>query len=173
MPSTRRNPNAVASQATVGAIMICEAVAAVLSQAPSSKLRPNAPLRSGSPIVNSRLSKLARNAPNNTAPTAKIGRCDTVPVDTGPAWMCLASGILVSYPALSRAVLDMDTGHRRHARQQPVDQGLPLVERDPDRNALNDLGEVTGGMVGRQQRELRSAGRRNALDPAMQRFIGE
>ncbi len=39
-----------------------------------------------------------------------------------------------------------------------------IVERDLDGNALHDFGEVAGGVVGRQQRKLRSAGRRNLDD---------
>src|ERR1700733_6136153 len=126
MPSTRRSPNAVASQATAGAIMICEGVVAVLSQAPSSKLKPSAPLRSGRPTVNNRLSKLARNAPSKTAPTANIGRCDTPPVETGPLSMRLLSAI-GAVRARGSGLIDANPGHRRHARQQPLEQRLALV----------------------------------------------
>src|ERR1700754_3081922 len=171
MPSTRRSPNAVASQATAGAIMICEAVAAVLSQAPSSKLKPSAPLRSGRPMVNSRLSKLARNAPSRTAPTANIGRCDTPPVETGPLPMRLLSAIGAVRALGPNGLIDANSGHHRHARQQPLEQRLALVERNPHRDALHYLGKVAGGIVGRKQRELRSTRRRNALDLAAQRLV--
>src|ERR1700710_1226175 len=140
MPSTRRSPNAVASQATAGAIMICEAVVAVLSQAPSSKLKPSAPLRSGRPMVNNRLSKLARNAPSRTAPTANSGRCDIPPVETGPLSMHLLSAIGAFPARCPRGFVDVNSGHRRHARQQPFQQRLALVERDPHRDALDHLG---------------------------------
>src|SRR6195952_373216 len=171
MPSTRRSPNAVASQATAGAIMICEAVAAVLSQAPSSKLKPSAPLRSGRLMVNRRLSKLARNAPSKTAPTANIGRCDISPAETGPLLMCLLSGIGAVRARGSAGLVDVNPGPRRHARQQPLQQRLALVERNPHRDALHHLGKIAGGVVGRKQRELRAAGRRNALDLAAQRLV--
>src|SRR6201747_264998 len=127
MPSTRRSPNAVASQATAGAIMICAAVVDVLSQAPSSKLKPSAPLRSGRVLVSRRLSKLARNAPSRTAPTANIGRCDTSPAETGPLSMCLLSGIGAVRARGAGGLIDANPGHRRHARQQPIEQRLALV----------------------------------------------
>ena len=73
MPSIRRRPNTVASQATAGAMKICEPIAAVESQAPSSKPSENAPRRSGNPTDVSRLSKLARKEPSSTAPTANNG----------------------------------------------------------------------------------------------------
>ncbi len=38
---------------------------------------------------------------------------------------------------------------------------------------MNHLGEIAGGVVGRQQRELRSAGGRDPLDPAMQSLAWE
>src|SRR5439155_19932884 len=43
------------------------------------------------------------------------------------------------------------------------------LRRDPDahRQALYDLGEIAGGVVGRQQREHRARGRRHALDHAL------
>ena len=42
-----------------------------------------------------------------------------------------------------------------------------VVEHDLDRHALHDLGEVAGGVVGRQQREFEAAGRRQAVDMAL------
>jgi hypothetical protein len=50
----------------------------------------------------------------------------------------------------------MDVGDDEHARQQALEQQLALVEQAPDRNALHHLGEIAGGVVRRQQRELRS-----------------
>src|SRR5258707_7430123 len=117
--------------------MICEAVVAVLSQAPSSKLKPSAPLRSGRPMVNRRLSKLARNAPSKTAPTANIGRCDTPPVETGPLSMRLLSAIGAVRAHGSAGLIDANPGLRRHPRQQPLQQRLERVERYPHQDALH------------------------------------
>src|SRR5258708_6754527 len=158
----------VATEATAGAMKICDAVAAVLSQAPSSKLSDIAPRISGRPIENSRVSKLARNAPSKTAPTAKIGRCEIPPVETGPLSMTLFSAI-----AAGRRLVGIDACGHRHARQQALEQWLALVEYDPHWHALHHLGEIAGGVVRRQQRELRSAGRRDALDTAPQRLVGK
>ena len=72
-PRMRRRPNTVASQATAGAIKICDAVEAVLSHAPSSKESESAPLISGRPIENIRLSMFAIEEPSSTAITAMIG----------------------------------------------------------------------------------------------------
>src|SRR5215468_9475465 len=49
-----------------------------------------------------------------------------------------------------------DVGNHRHARPQ-IDLRA-AVEQDLHGDALHDLGEVTGGIVGRQQREFLAAG---------------
>src|SRR5258708_25948289 len=67
----------------------------------------------------------------------------------------------------------MNSGFYRHSRQQALQQWLSLVELDANRDALYDLGEIAGGIVGRQQRELRSTGRRYSLDAAMQLLVRE
>src|SRR5882757_8750344 len=166
MPRMRRRPNTVASQATAGAMKICEPIAAVESQAPSSKPSEKAPRRSGNPTEVSRLSTLARNEPSNTAPTANKGCGAMPPRESGP-WP--ASLLSATRPRL----IGMNPGDDRHARQQPVQQRLTLIELDPDRHPLHHLGEIAGGIVGRQQRELRSAGRRDPRDAAPQPFARE
>src|SRR6266702_6877389 len=161
MPSTRRKPNTVASQATAGAMRICEPMPAVESQAPSSKLSPNAPRRSGRPTVVSRLSKLARNEPSSTAATANSGCGAMPPREIGP------------WPAASFAAiraLRVDAGDDRHARHEPRQQRLVVIELDAHGNALHHLGEIAGGVVGRQQRDLRTGRRRDALDLAAELF---
>src|SRR5262245_53096131 len=132
MPSTRRRPKTVASQATAGAMKICEPIEAVESQAPSSKLSENAPRRSGRPTVVRRLSKLARNAPSKTAPTANSGLGPTPPRETGPR-------LAPSFTAIRPRLAGIDAGHDRHSRKQPVER-LALVEHDAQGNALHHLG---------------------------------
>ena len=172
MPSTRRRPNAVASHATAGAMKICEPIAEVESQAPSSKLSENAPRRSGSPTEVSRLSKLARNEPSRTAADREQRlRRDAAARDCGPD-SAVCRYFALSHLAMPRLV-GVNSRHHRHARQQPLQQRLALVERDADRNTLHHLGEIAGGVVGRQQRELRSAGGRDALDAAVQQLVRE
>src|SRR6185312_5509465 len=47
-----------------------------------------------------------------------------------------------------------------------VKSGLAPVEGNLDRDALDNSGEVARRIVRRQQRELRAAGRRQAVDPS-------
>src|ERR1700692_1173082 len=107
MPSTRRRPNAVASQATGGAMKIGEPIDAVESQAPSSKPSENAPRKSGNPTEVSRLSKLARNEPSSTAPTANNGRGAMLPRESGPRPESLLS-------AIRAGLVGVDSGDDRH-----------------------------------------------------------
>src|SRR6266481_6965112 len=70
--------------------------------------------------------------------------------------------------AIRACLVGMNSGFYRHSRQQALQQWLSLVELDANRDALDHLGEIAGGIVGRQQRELRSTGRRYSLDAAVQ-----
>src|SRR5258707_5682208 len=73
--------------------------------------------------------------------------------------------------AIGSRFVGMNSGFYRHSRQQALQQWLSLVELDADRDALDHLGEIAGGIVGRQQRELRSTGRRYSVDAAMQLLV--
>ena len=163
MPSTRRRPKAVASHATAGAMNICEPIAAVESQAPSSKPSEKAPRKSGSPTEVSRLSKFARKEPSSTAPTANSGCGAMPPRESGSLSASLLSAIGAGLSVWIRVTTDIPGSSRSSER-------LALVELDPDRNALNHLGEIAGRVIGRQQRELRAAGGRDPLDAAVQAF---
>src|SRR5262252_5309558 len=66
----------------------------------------------------------------------------------------------------------VDRGAGGQARAQPAAERA-LVEHDLHWHALHDLGEVAGGIVGRQQRELPPAGRGQALDMAADRQARE
>src|SRR6185437_6822908 len=59
----------------------------------------------------------------------------------------------------------LDGRNDRHARPQL--DGRAAFERDLHGDALHDLGEIAGGVVGRQQRELLAAGRGEAVDMAV------
>src|SRR5450631_998019 len=87
------------------------------------------------------------------------------PRDSGP---CPAWPASLLSAAIRPRFVGANSCDHRHSRQQALQQGLALVELDPDRDALDHLGEIAGGVVGRQQCELRSAGRSNSLDAAMQ-----
>src|ERR1700687_3616771 len=88
------------------------------------------------------------------------------PRESGPRPVSLFS-------AIRACLVGVNSGFHRPSRQQPLQQRLALVELDPDRDALDHLGEIAGGVVGRQQRELRSTGWRNSLDAAMQLLVRE
>src|ERR1700694_225858 len=166
MPSTRRRPNAVASQATAGAMKICEPMLAVESQAPSSKPSENAPRRSSNPTEVRRLSKLARNEPSSTAPTANSGCGAIPPRGTGPR-------SALSLSAIRPRLAGVDIRDDGHSGQQAFQQRLILIQLDTDWNALDHLGEIAGGVVRRQQRELRTTRRRDPLDAAVEFFVRE
>src|ERR1700716_3291211 len=121
MPRMRRRPNTVASQATAGAMKICEPIAAVDSQAPSSNPSKNAPRRSGNPTDVRRLSKLARNEPSSTAPTANSGCGAIPPRETGPR-------SLPSFSAIRYRLAGINIGDDGHSRQQALQQRLVVVE---------------------------------------------
>src|SRR3981189_3153590 len=145
MPRMRRRPNTVASQATAGAMKICEPIDAVDRQAPSSNPSENAPRRSGNPTEVSRLSKLARNEPSSTAPTANRGCGAMPPRETGPR-------SLPSFSAIRHRLAGINIGDDGHSRQQPLQQRLAVVELNADWDTLDHFGEIAGGGVRRQTR---------------------
>ena len=64
--------------------------------------------------------------------------------------------------------LGVDGRLDRHAGPQLAGEAARRIEHDLHRDALHDLGEVAGGVVGRQQRELLAARRRDAVDVAVE-----
>src|SRR5258708_17361463 len=66
----------------------------------------------------------------------------------------------------------IDRGCHRHAGPQIADQRTAGVKADPDRNALNDLCDVAGGIVRRQQCDLLTAGGRDAVDMTLRGLGG-
>ena len=64
------------------------------------------------------------------------------------------------------AGLGVDADDDRHAGPQHLLGADLRRHADAHRNALHDLGEVAGRVVGRQQREHRARGRRHAFDRA-------
>src|SRR5262252_7433669 len=69
--------------------------------------------------------------------------------------------------------LGVDGRIDRHAGAQLVGKLAAGVEHDLDRNALDHLGEIAGGVVGRQQGEFLPARRRDAVDMAAEGDIRE
>jgi hypothetical protein len=62
----------------------------------------------------------------------------------------------------------MDRYDGRETWTKAILQAIGLIEQNLDLNALNDLGEVSSRVIGRQKCELRSTGRRNLGYSAMQ-----
>src|SRR5260221_11811826 len=138
MPRMRRRPKTVASHATAGAMKICEPIEAVDSHAPSSNPSEKAPRRSGNPTEVSRLSKLARNEPSSTAPTANRGCGAMPPRETGPR-------SLPSFSAIRHRLAGINIGDDGHSRQQPLQQRLAVVEPNADWDTLDHFGGIAGG----------------------------
>src|SRR3954452_21893831 len=61
----------------------------------------------------------------------------------------------------------IDADRRRQTRTQLAEARIGVVERDPHRYALDDLGEVAGGVLRRDHGEDRARARRQALDVAV------
>src|ERR1700761_1532287 len=61
----------------------------------------------------------------------------------------------------------LDGRDHRHARTQHDQRMVVAVECDLDRDPLHHLGEIAGGVVGRQQREFLAAGGGEAVDVAV------
>ena len=54
------------------------------------------------------------------------------------------------------AVLGVDLGRHRQAGPEPVAKAVGVVDQDLHGHSLHHLGEVAGGVVRRQQGELRA-----------------
>src|SRR5580765_8014196 len=66
--------------------------------------------------------------------------------------------------AIAVMLVRLDRCHDAHARPQRMLRVHGAVQVNPHGNALHHLREVAGRVIGRQQRELRAGGRRQALD---------
>src|SRR5215831_12996226 len=76
--------------------------------------------------------------------------------------------------AIQRLGAGVDAGFDRKARAELSEPILRrIIDQNLDRHALDDLGEVAGRVLRRQQRELRPAARRQAVDLAGEVDAGE
>ena len=118
--------------------------------------------------------KAPSSAPSTIAQVVKLAR------SAGPRGLAVASNTAMMHAFAPRcqwatagctglasgADLGIDGRGNGHARPQIAAQRIVRIDRDLHRDALHDLGEVAGGVVGRQQREFLAAGRRDAVDMA-------
>ena len=117
------------------------------------------------------MSRIAMNMPKTSAKNAISRRG----VTCGSAGVSMAGSPRgVSAPPRRRrrrgVVVRMSARDRdREAGPQPALGGDVGRHGDAHRDALHDLGEVAGGVLRRQQAELRARGRRDALDAAGRR----
>src|SRR5919198_108880 len=78
-------------------------------------------------------------------------------------WATVAMGLrLPRQRQLGGGLADVDADLDRRPERQ---DDAPRVHHDLDRDVLGHLGEVARGVIRRQQREGRRAGRRDRIDP--------
>src|SRR5215469_7381914 len=72
-------------------------------------------------------------------------------------------------PPLAR----VDARFYRHARNQSIVKPVRIVDEDLYRDALHDLGEISGRVIGRKQGEFRPRGGRECLNVPAQSMSGK
>src|ERR1700722_18700126 len=121
--------------------------------------------------------KAPRSAPRTIAQVVKLAR------SAEARGLAIASNMAMTHafvPAFSadrrgshlglgrarRRHLGIDGRGDGHAGPELAAERIVRIDRDLHRDALHDLGEVSSGVVGRQQRKFLAAGRRDAVDMA-------
>src|SRR5580692_10523333 len=100
----------------------------------------------------------AMKAPRSAPPTA-------IHVFSETASSSASGFVGMSLAMASRAFAARIDGRLdRYARTQPADQRIARVDHDLDGNALHDLREISGRVVGGQQRKLLPARGCDAVD---------
>src|ERR1700685_1713410 len=162
--STRRGPSSPPRKTVNGPINMSEALKALSSQAPSSKLMPTCPFKSARPRLSMRPASVTSPAPVTTPRIPRSGRVDTSDGIAAAAPRAISSAdgrtVMVEAAIGFRLSSGADSCYPgKSGTQRRRDRGV--VQRDLDRNTLHDFCEVAGGVVGRQQSELGSAGWRD------------
>src|ERR1700691_4893490 len=141
-----------------------DALKALSSQEPSSKLMPRWPFRSARPRLSMRPARATSPAPVTTPRMPRRGSGDTS--DGIAAAAARANSTADGRIVIVEAAIDFrlssgaDSCYHRKARTQRCRERR-IVQRDLDGNTLHDFREIARRVVGRQQSELRSAGRRD------------
>src|SRR6202453_3786957 len=141
-----------------------DALKALSSQAPSSKLMPTWPFKSARPRLSRRPARVTSPAPVTTPRIPRRGRVDTSDGIAAAAARAISSAdgriVMVEAAIDFRLSSGADSCyHRKSGTQRRRDRRV--VERDLDGNTLHHFREIASGVVGRQQSELRSAGGRD------------
>src|ERR1700722_5258113 len=128
----------------------------------SSNPNPFTPRRSARPTPTSRAFSVAIPAPRNTPAIPKYGFV------YGAAGACDSVAVGLTSDTLIRLSPSVRGGpNRRDHRQpgaQPIQFRLPRLQQNFHRNALNNFREISGGVIGRQESELRPARGRDLID---------
>src|SRR5580704_18629961 len=138
-------------------------------QAPSSKPMPRLPLRSAVPRVSRRPARVTIPAPMTTPKIPINGLCEISDGKTPAMALATCTGVGGCRTAAWEAIVIL----RLLSRSDGGGDGKPrtqlrgvsgVVERNLDGNPLHHLGEISGGVVGREQGELRATGGRDLQD---------
>src|SRR6202051_1057381 len=123
--------------------------------------------------------KAPRSAPSTIAQVVKLAR------SAGSRGLAIASNTAMMHAFVPAPSMDHRGPHRAGARRRHLGvdgrgdghsgpeiaaERIVRIDRDLHRYALHDLGEVSGGVVGREQRKFLPAGRSDALDTALDGF---
>src|SRR5690606_11826445 len=157
LTAKRRGDSTIASQAASGMMTISATRYEVEIHEPSSMVADSAPWMSLSDELMIWISRIAMKAPRMALRMAIQSRR-------------VGGGICCVW-AVSVTQINPDAD--RHARTYCLAQCMVLVEADLYRNALHHLGKVAGGVVRRQQAELRARGGEQAIDGALHRLVIE
>src|SRR6202034_4790507 len=152
-----------------------DALKALSSQAPASKLMPTCPFKSARPRLSMRPARVTSPAPVTTPRMPRRGRVDTSDGIAAAAACAISSAD--GRTVMVEAAIDfrLSSGadgcyHRKSGTQSGRERRI--VQRDLDGNTLHDFREISSGIVGRQQSELRSAGWRDLDHFAANEFSG-
>src|ERR1700733_7430314 len=141
-----------------------EALKALSSQAPLSKLMPTCPFKSARPRLSMRPARVTTPAPVTTPRIPRRGRVDT------SDGIAEAAARAISNADERIVIVEAAIGFRLSSGADSCYDGKPgtqrrrdcrIVQHDLDGNALHDFCKIASGVVGRQQSKLRSAGRRD------------
>src|ERR1700730_5712560 len=94
--------------------------------------------------------------------------CRAIPHTPPPREYWWAARVAEPLRSSTLAGPGVDPGNDRHAGTQPVEEAVRVVDRNFNGNSLNHLGEISGRIVGRQERELRAGARRKREHMAVQ-----
>src|SRR5882672_1484326 len=170
----RRGPNHELRKTTKQPLNIMAMFNAVGSQEASSKPKPMAPRKSGSPTLSSRPFSVAIPAPKKTPAIPSQGlvtSLDALAFSGAPG--AVSTAVAFTAKPSPYVFLGADGCDHGHAWAQPGGVRLVPIQHDLHRYTLHDLGEIASGIVRGKQCELRSAGRGQLIDLALENDSGE